>query len=67
MIDACSNILAGDQFFYFLIHNFYRHLDQNQAPLNLAFHAAWLNNNLDFLNALLYWIDGILTRSTSPQ
>jgi hypothetical protein len=59
MIDACSNILDGDQFYNFLIHNFYRHFDQNRAPLNLAFHAAWLKNNPEFLDAFLYWIDGI--------
>ena len=45
MIDACSNILDGDRFCNFLNHNFYRHFKQNRAPLNLAFHATWLNNN----------------------
>ena len=62
MIDACSNILDGDQFYNFLIHNFYRHFDQNRAPLNLAFHAAWLNNNPEFLDAFLYWVDEILEK-----
>ena len=65
MIDACSNILDGDQFYNFLIHNFYRHFDQNRAPLNLAFHAAWLNNNPEFLDAFLYWIDEI--QATHPD
>lgn len=59
MIDACSNILSGDQFYNFLSHNFYRHFDSNRAPLNLAFHAAWLKNNPEFLDAFLYWVDGV--------
>merc|ERR1712088_1004251 len=33
MVDSCSNILSGDQFYNFLTHNFYRHFDQNRAPL----------------------------------
>jgi len=60
MIDSCSNILDGDQFYNFLTHNFYRHFDQNRAPLGLFYHAAWLKNNPDFLDAFLYWIDEIL-------
>jgi hypothetical protein len=59
MIDSCNNILTGDQFYNFLIHNFYRHFDTNRAPLNLAFHAAWLKNNPDFLEAFLYWLDEV--------
>merc|ERR1712203_1136049 len=39
MVDSCSNILSGDQFYNFLTHNFYRHFDQNRAPLGLFFHA----------------------------
>merc|ERR1712098_780442 len=46
MVDSCSNILSGDQFYNFLTHNFYRHFDQNRAPLGLFFHAAWLKNIL---------------------
>merc|ERR1712008_281862 len=38
MVDSCSNILSGDQFYNFLTHNFYRHYDQNRAPLGLFFH-----------------------------
>jgi len=60
MIDSCSNILDGDQFYNFLTHNFYRHFDQNRAPLGLFFHAAWLKNNPDFLDAFLYWIDEVI-------
>lgn len=60
MVDSCSNILTGDQFYNFLNHNFDRHYDQNRAPLGLYFHAAWLKNNPEFLDAFLYWIDEIL-------
>jgi len=60
MVDSCSNILSGDQFYNFLTHNFYRHYDQNRAPLGLFFHAAWLKNNPEFLDAFLYWVDEIL-------
>merc|ERR1712192_347835 len=45
MVDSCPNILSGDQFYNFLTHNFYRHFDQNRAPLGLFFHAAWLKKN----------------------
>merc|ERR1712198_602075 len=55
MVDSCSNILSGDQFYNFLTHNFYRHFDQNRAPLGLFFHAAWLKNKQEFLAAFLYW------------
>merc|ERR1712062_81403 len=60
MVDSCSNILTGDQFYNFLTHNFYRHYDQNRAPLGLFFHAAWLKNNPEFLDAFLYWVDEII-------
>uniref|UniRef100_A0A8D8TY91 Chitin-binding type-2 domain-containing protein n=1 Tax=Cacopsylla melanoneura TaxID=428564 RepID=A0A8D8TY91_9HEMI len=62
MVDSCSNILTGDQFYNFLNHNFDRHYDQNRAPLGLYFHAAWLKNNPEFLDAFLYWVDEILER-----
>merc|ERR1712018_33204 len=60
MVDSCSNILSGDQFYNFLTHNFYRHYDQNRAPMSLFFHAAWLKNNPEFLDAFLYWVDEII-------
>jgi len=60
MLDSCSNILTGDQFYNFLTHNFYRHFDQNRAPLGLFFHSSWLKNNPEFLDAFLYWIDEVL-------
>lgn len=52
--------ILGDQFYAFLNHNFERHYDSNRAPLGLYFHAAWLKNNPEFLDAFLYWIDEIL-------
>eukprot|EP00092_Neocalanus_flemingeri_P012213 GFUD01013168.1.p1 GENE.GFUD01013168.1~~GFUD01013168.1.p1 ORF type:complete len:532 (-),score=107.90 GFUD01013168.1:129-1724(-) len=60
MIDSCSNIIGGDQFYNFLTHNFYRHFDQNRAPLGLFFHAAWLKNNPEYLDAFLYWVDEVI-------
>merc|ERR1712038_2089412 len=60
MVDSCNNIKDGEQFYRFLNHNFYRHYDQNRAPLGLFFHAAWLNNNLDILDAFLFWVDETL-------
>ena len=44
---------TGDQFYAFLNHNFERHYEQNRAPLGLYFHAAWLKNNPEFLDAFL--------------
>nr|XP_029731243.1 uncharacterized protein LOC109401597 isoform X3 [Aedes albopictus] len=61
MVDSCSNILTGDQFYNFLNHNFDRHYEQNRAPLGLYFHAAWLKNNPEFLDAFVYWIDEVLS------
>ncbi|CAI6352459.1 unnamed protein product [Macrosiphum euphorbiae] len=60
MVDSCSNILSGDQFYNFLNHNFDRHYDQNRAPMGLYFHAAWLKNNPEYLDAFLFWIDEVL-------
>lgn len=57
MIDTCSSILSGDQFYNFLNNNFDRHYKTNRAPLGLYFHAAWLKNNPEYLDAFLYWID----------
>jgi hypothetical protein len=60
MVDSCSNINNGDQFYNFLTHNFYRHYDHNRAPLGLFFHAAWLKNNPALLDAFLYFVDEII-------
>ena len=56
-----SNFLpTGDQFYEFLKHNFERHYGTNRAPLGLYYHAAWLKNNPEFLDAFLYWVDEVL-------
>ena len=60
MVDSCSNILTGDQFYNFLYHNFDRHYEQNRAPMGLFFHAAWLKNNPEFLEAFETFIDEML-------
>ena len=65
MIDSCGSILTGDQFYKFLSNNFYRHYDQNRAPLGLFYHAAWLKNNPEFYDAFLYWLDE--TIATHPD
>lgn len=62
MVDSCSNILSGEQFYAFLNHNFDRHYQQNRAPLGLYFHAAWLKNNPEFFDAFLFWIDEVLEK-----
>lgn len=62
MIDSCSNILSGEQFYAFLNHNFDRHYTQNRAPLGLFFHAAWLKNNPEFMDAFLFWMDETLAK-----
>ncbi|CAG0881498.1 unnamed protein product [Darwinula stevensoni] len=59
MVDSCSNILNGDQFYNFLNYNFDRHYLTNRAPFGLYFHAAWLQNNLEYLDAFLYWMDEV--------
>lgn len=33
MVDSCSNIISGEQFYNFLNHNFDRHYKTNRAPL----------------------------------
>lgn len=62
MVDSCSNILSGDQFYNFLNYNFDRHYLTNRAPFGLYYHAAWLKNNAEYFDALLYWLDEILTQ-----
>lgn len=62
MIDSCSNILDGEQFYAFLNHNFDRHYTTNRAPLGLFYHAAWLKNNPEMLDSFLFWIDETLSK-----
>jgi len=60
MVDTCSNIVNADQFYDFLVNNFYRYITSNRAPLGLYFHAAYLVNRPEYLDAFLYWIDEVL-------
>lgn len=62
MVDSCNNILTGDQFYNFLNYNFERHYLQNRAPLGLFFHAAWLKNNPEFLEAFIFWVDEVIEK-----
>ena len=59
MVDSCSSIRGEEQFYNFLNYNFYRHYEQNRAPLGLFYHAAWLKNNPQFFDTFLYWLDEI--------
>lgn len=63
MVDACSNIISGDQFYSFLNHNFERHYKTNRAPLGLYFHASWLKLNPEYLDAFIQWVDEILDKN----
>lgn len=42
----------------------FRHYQQNRAPMGVYFHAAWLKNNPEFLEAFVFWIDEILEKYT---
>ncbi|CAL1270360.1 unnamed protein product [Larinioides sclopetarius] len=63
MVDSCSNIISGEQFYNFLNHNFNRHYKTNRAPLGLYFHAGWLRLNQDYLDALVQWMDEVLGKN----
>uniref|UniRef100_T1IYW5 Chitin-binding type-2 domain-containing protein n=1 Tax=Strigamia maritima TaxID=126957 RepID=T1IYW5_STRMM len=63
MVDSCSTIINGQQFYNFLNHNFNRHYNSNRAPLGLYFHAVWLKNNPELKISFLNWIDEMLNRN----
>lgn len=63
MVDACSNIISGEQLYNFLNHNFERHYKTNRAPLGLYFHASWLKQNPEYLDAFLQWVDEMLEKN----
>ncbi|XP_076326310.1 chitin deacetylase 1-like [Tachypleus tridentatus] len=63
MVDSCSNLITGEQFYNFLNHNLERHYNTNRAPLGLFFHAGFLKLNPEFLDALISWIDEMLDRT----
>jgi hypothetical protein len=43
-------------------NSFSSHYQQNRAPMGLYYHAAWLKNNPEFLEAFTYWIDEVLEK-----
>lgn len=55
MVDSCSNILSGEQFYNFLNHNFDRHYEQNRAPLGklivdyIEFSYIYFGSRIRFL------------------
>lgn len=61
MLDSCSQIRTPDNLYNVLTHNFIRHYEQNRAPMGLFLHAAWLKKQPDMLDALLFWLDEVLT------
>ncbi|KAH8025126.1 hypothetical protein HPB51_003968 [Rhipicephalus microplus] len=63
MVDSCSNIISGEQFYNFLNHNLDRHYKTNRAPLGLYFHAGWLKLNPEYLDAFIQWIDETLDKN----
>lgn len=65
MVDSCSNIRTGEQFYNFLNHNFDRHYLTNRAPLSLNFQQSSFLKQGEFLDYLLYWIEEIQT--TFPE
>ena len=62
MVDSCTNIISGEQFYNFLNHNFDRHYKTNRAPLGLFFHASWLKTTPEYLDAFIQWIDEMLEK-----
>ncbi|XP_013773959.1 uncharacterized protein LOC106458937 [Limulus polyphemus] len=62
MVDSCSNLITGDQFYNFLNYNMERHYTTNRAPLGLFFHAGFLKLNPEFMDALLSWMDEMLDK-----
>lgn len=63
MVDSCSNIISGEQFYNFLNHNLDRHYKTNRAPFGLYFHAGWLKLNPEYLDAFIQWIDEVLDKN----
>merc|ERR1712142_351242 len=62
MMDSCSGYLrTPDNLYNVLTHNFFRHYEQNRAPLGMYMHAAWLKKQPEMLDALLFWIDEVLS------
>jgi len=62
MLDSCSGyIRTPDNLYNVLTHNMIRHYEQNRAPLGMFLHAAWLKKQPEMLDALLFWMDEVLS------
>jgi len=62
MLDSCSGyIRTPDNLYNVLTHNFIRHYEQNRAPMGMYLHAAWLKKQPEMLDALLFWLDEVLS------
>jgi len=62
MLDSCSGyIRTPDNLYNVLTHNMIRHFEQNRAPLGMFLHAAWLKKQPEMLDALLFWMDEVLS------
>jgi len=61
MLDSCSQIRTPDNLYNVLTHNFIRHYEQNRAPMGMYLHAAWLKKQPEMLDALLFWLDEVLS------
>jgi len=62
MLDSCSGyIRTPDNLYNVLTHNLIRHYEQNRAPLGMFLHAAWLKKQPEMLDALLFWMDEVLS------
>jgi len=62
MLDSCSGyIRTPDNLYNVLTHNFIRHYEQNRAPMGMFLHAAWLKKQPEMLDALLFWLDEVLS------
>jgi len=59
MVDSCNTIRTPDNLYSVLTHNFFRHYEQNRAPLGIYLHAAWFKSNPEMLEAFEFWIDEI--------
>jgi len=64
MLDSCSLIRTPDNLYNILTHNFIRHYEQNRAPMGMYLHAAWLKKQPDMMDALLFWLDEVLSTYT---
>lgn len=60
MVDSC-NVQDAEQLYNALTINFLRHYETNRAPLGIYMHAAWLIGHPEMFEALLYWLDQVVS------